>query len=313
MIDKLNKHRKETCLRQKVAWEETIDKRLSECEEDINSIPIVIWGLEASPSYFDVNNNEKKIGCNNLHENYLYNEVNENGNNYGVMLIKKWINKDFSGEYKYTNKIEVLSKANFNLSPLSPGDVEIIIDSDAIHLVYDIFPEWHGLKVSPDLRNACFNEHYMCEKIPDFKKHLEHIDDIFSNQNLSEKRGEIYFVWLGTKQANKKYPGKKACATFFCCLKKEFENIKLYYNPKGFVTKSELEAWQYDCPADFLAFGVPTDWSEHIVQAGYHTVKALRKELPATVCEKLNGFREEKNLEISILKPEQVESWFSTP
>jgi hypothetical protein len=49
---------------------------------------------------------------------------------------------------------------------------------------------------------------------------------------------------------------------------------------------------------DFLAIGVPTDFSEHIVQAGYHTVEALRKEDSKTVCNKLNGFRKEEELEL---------------
>jgi len=260
MIDKLNEHREATCRRQKEAWKETILERLKKEKQNEkgtrskqdNKIPIVIWGLEASPSYFDVNNNEKKVGDNKLHENYLYNEVNENGNNYGVMLIKKWIKTDFSGEYNYTNKIEVLSNANFNKSPFGrarkiEADGATVPTVPAIHLVYDIFPEWHGLKVSPDLRNACFNEHYMCEKIPDFEKHLMFIKSIFRWYSIKSifrwysngwTQGEIHFVWLATQQGKDttvKPPKPHAHEKFFECIKKAFKKgVKLYYDPKGF-------------------------------------------------------------------------------
>jgi hypothetical protein len=261
MIDKLNEHREATCNRQNVAWEDTIKKRLEtekspKTGENTNEekspkktdIPIVIWGLEASPSYFDVNNNERKIGYNKLHENYLYNEVNENDKNYGVMLIKKWIYNGFKGDYNYTNKIDVLSNANFNLYPLD-SDYDDIIAVDAIHLVYDIFPEWHGLKVSPYLRNACFNEHYMCEKIPDFEKHLMLIKSIFRWYSDKFTQGTIHFVWLATQQGKVK-ERPMAHEKFFECIRIFDKEIQLYYNPKGFVTNSNLEAWP-DCPGDF--------------------------------------------------------------
>ena len=263
MIDKLNEHREATCRRQKEAWKETILERLKKEKQNEkgtrskqdNKIPIVIWGLEASPSYFDVNNNEKKVGDNKLHENYLYNEVNENGNNYGVMLIKKWIKTDFSGEYNYTNKIEVLSNANFNKSPFGrarkiEADGATVPTVPAIHLVYDIFPEWHGLKVSPDLRNACFNEHYMCEKIPDFEKHLMFIKSIFRWYSIKSifrwysngwTQGEIHFVWLATQQG-KVENGPVAHEKFFECIKAFRKDVKLYYDPKGFFNGKAEEA-----------------------------------------------------------------------
>ena len=321
MFYNLHQHREATCRRQKEAWEETILMRLKKEKQNEKGtpsnqdkkikIPIVIWGLEASPSYFD-KHGVKKIGADNLHENYLYRETCKDGRNWGVRLIKTWINQfNERPPYCYDDLINALSDANFDPNPNNcRKNTNRPIANRAIHLVYDIFPEWHGLPVTGKLRDACFNKHYMCEKIPDFKKHLEHINHIFSNQNFLEKGREIYFVWLGTKQANKQYSGKKACATFFCCLKKEFETISLYYNPKGFVTKSKLEVWKYDCSADFQAIGVPADWSEHLVQAGYHTVEALRNNKPAALHQKLNGFRKKNKLDIPALGLDQVKSWF---
>jgi hypothetical protein len=64
-------------------------------------IPIVIWGLEASPSFFDFNKEASEPLKNRirtldlLHENYLYNKSAKDGKNYGVKLIKKWINTGY--------------------------------------------------------------------------------------------------------------------------------------------------------------------------------------------------------------------------
>jgi len=51
MFYNLHQHREATCRRQKEAWKETILKRLKTPPK--TEIPIVIWGLEASPSFFD--------------------------------------------------------------------------------------------------------------------------------------------------------------------------------------------------------------------------------------------------------------------
>ena len=59
MFYNLHQHREATCRRQKEAWKETILERLKKEKQDEQEtptndkeIPIVIWGLEASPSYF---------------------------------------------------------------------------------------------------------------------------------------------------------------------------------------------------------------------------------------------------------------------
>lgn len=272
MFYNLHQHREATCRRQKEAWKETINERLSKCEEDIRSIPIVIWGLEASPSYFDSspsykNRIETTPGVSSrqylLHKNYLYNDLEKGGNNYGVRIIKNWINKNDkaivkkkgspkkTSVFSYESLITQLSKGNFFYEEIHENEEthEVMVADGAIHLVYDIFPEWHGLPVSRVNRDSCYNESYMCSKVDDFKQHVEHIKDVFRECNDKVVPGDIHFVWLGTKQANKHYPGKKACTTFFCCLKKKLHSITFWYNPGGFVTKKKkLKKWAIDCP-----------------------------------------------------------------
>ncbi|MDA9237280.1 hypothetical protein N9O99_02345 [Schleiferiaceae bacterium] len=254
MIDKLNKHREATCRRQKEAWEETIKTRL-EWEETIlkglkkekqnekgtpsnpvKKIPIVIWGLEASPSYFQ--RGRKKI-VNELHENYMYNEVAKNDKKkFGKQLIDKWIKtpRDPDKACEYKQLIGELSKADFNKSPKSK-DKKPNEASKAIHLVYDIFPEWHGLPVGRKLRQACLNEHYMCEKIPDFEIHLKLIESIFRWHSNGCTQGEIHFVWLATQQGKAKTGTTiipVAHEKFFQCIKAFRKDVKLYYDPEGF-------------------------------------------------------------------------------
>ena len=64
-------------------------------------------------------------------------------------------------------------------------------------------------------------------------------------------------------------------------------------------------------PADFQAIGVQADWSEHIVQAGYHTIEALRNNKPAALHQKLNGYRKKNKLDVAALSLDVVESWFN--
>ena len=63
--------------------------------------------------------------------------------------------------------------------------------------------------------------------------------------------------------------------------------------------------------ADFQAIGVPADWSEHIVQAGYHTIEALRNNKPAALHQKLNGYRKKNKLDVAALSLDVVEGWFN--
>ncbi len=63
-------------------------------------------------------------------------------------------------------------------------------------------------------------------------------------------------------------------------------------------------------PADFEKIGVPQVWIEHIINAGFATVAALREEKPTALHQKLNGFRKKNKLEIPALQLDEVEKWF---
>lgn len=78
-----------------------------------------------------------------------------------------------------------------------------------------------------------------------------------------------------------------------------------------FFPQMRPEKWEtIASPADFQAIGVPSDWSKHIAQAGYHTVEALRNNKPTALHQKLNGFRKKNKLDLPTLGLNQVESWF---
>ena len=259
MFYNLHQHREATCRRQKEAWEETIKTRLEKEQEtpseDDKLIPIVIWGLEASPSFFDFNKEASEPLKNRirtldlLHENYLYNKSAKDGNNYGVKLIKKWINPDDTtkrgkkkpSDYSYETLITELSKGEFFFyeelkteDSNNPKIQKVTVADDAIHLVYDIFPEWHGLPVSRNARDLCYDKSYMCSKVGDLEEHINLIKSIFHRHPTVCKQGEIHFVWLATQQGKgKKGKGGRAHELFFKCIKRSITG-GLYYDPKGF-------------------------------------------------------------------------------
>jgi lysyl-tRNA synthetase class 2 len=63
-------------------------------------------------------------------------------------------------------------------------------------------------------------------------------------------------------------------------------------------------------PADFEKIGVPEVWIEHVINAGFATVAALREEKPTALHQKLNGYRKKNKLEIAALQLDEVEKWF---
>lgn len=64
-------------------------------------------------------------------------------------------------------------------------------------------------------------------------------------------------------------------------------------------------------PSDFTAIGVPYDWAEHVINAGYATVQKLREAKPTAVHQQLNGYRKKNKLEIVALQLAEVEAWFA--
>lgn len=63
-------------------------------------------------------------------------------------------------------------------------------------------------------------------------------------------------------------------------------------------------------PDDFIQIGVPSEWAEVVIKAGYLSVENLRNCKPTQVHQQLNGFRKKNKLEIPALSLENVEKWF---
>jgi lysyl-tRNA synthetase class 2 len=63
-------------------------------------------------------------------------------------------------------------------------------------------------------------------------------------------------------------------------------------------------------PEDFIAIGVPEEWAEHIMKAGYTSVEMLKENKATQVHQKLNGYRKKNKLDIPALQLDQVNTWF---
>ncbi len=62
-------------------------------------------------------------------------------------------------------------------------------------------------------------------------------------------------------------------------------------------------------PEDFVELGVPREWAEHVMAAGFTTPEALREAKPTQIQQKLNGYRKKNKLDIQPLTIEQVSEW----
>jgi lysyl-tRNA synthetase class 2 len=62
-------------------------------------------------------------------------------------------------------------------------------------------------------------------------------------------------------------------------------------------------------PADFEKIGVPSEWAEHMVDAGFDTVGELKKTKATAIHQKLNGFRKKNKLDIAAVQLEDVKDW----
>jgi lysyl-tRNA synthetase class 2 len=61
--------------------------------------------------------------------------------------------------------------------------------------------------------------------------------------------------------------------------------------------------------ADFEAIGVPADWAEVVIKAGYTSVEKLKENKATQIHQKLNGFRKKNKLDIAALQLADVEAW----
>ena len=63
-------------------------------------------------------------------------------------------------------------------------------------------------------------------------------------------------------------------------------------------------------PDDFVAIGVPAEWAEVVIKAGFNSVENLRNCKPTQVHQQLNGYRKKNKLDIPALSLEDVQKWF---
>ncbi len=60
---------------------------------------------------------------------------------------------------------------------------------------------------------------------------------------------------------------------------------------------------------DFVALGIPEQWAEHIMAAGFATPAQLKEAKPTAVQQKLNGYRKKNKLDIPAVQVEEIEKW----
>ncbi len=63
--------------------------------------------------------------------------------------------------------------------------------------------------------------------------------------------------------------------------------------------------------ADFSTLGVPSDWSEHLVAAGFSAPADVLAAKPTQVHQRLNGFRKKNKLDVPALSLDEVTAWFA--
>jgi lysyl-tRNA synthetase class 2 len=60
---------------------------------------------------------------------------------------------------------------------------------------------------------------------------------------------------------------------------------------------------------DFIEVGIPENWAEHLIPAGFATPSALKEVKPTAIQQKLNGYRKKNKLDIPALTPDVIEGW----
>ncbi len=60
---------------------------------------------------------------------------------------------------------------------------------------------------------------------------------------------------------------------------------------------------------DFIKVGVPADWAEHLIPAGFVNPQSLKDTKATVIQQKLNGYRKKNKLDIPALTPDVIESW----
>jgi lysyl-tRNA synthetase class 2 len=60
---------------------------------------------------------------------------------------------------------------------------------------------------------------------------------------------------------------------------------------------------------DFIKIGVPANWAEHLLAAGFANPQSLKDSKSTAIQQKLNGYRKKNKLDIPALTPDVIEEW----
>jgi len=61
---------------------------------------------------------------------------------------------------------------------------------------------------------------------------------------------------------------------------------------------------------DFIAAGIPPEWAEHMINAGYDSLEKLWSAKPTAIHQNLNGYRKKNKLDIPAIPIEDILNWF---
>ena len=80
-----------------------------------------------------------------------------------------------------------------------------------------------------------------------------------------------------------------------------------------FFPQMRPEVWDLDDDNDgtkaLSEIGVPEQWVEHVIAAGYDSPEKLRAQKPSQIQQTLNGYRKKNKLDIPALTAEEIENW----
>lgn len=64
-------------------------------------------------------------------------------------------------------------------------------------------------------------------------------------------------------------------------------------------------------PKEFLALGIPEEWVQYVIQAGFDSVNKFKETKPTAIHQTLNGYRKKNKLDIPAVQLEDVNKWLS--
>jgi len=79
-----------------------------------------------------------------------------------------------------------------------------------------------------------------------------------------------------------------------------------------FFPQMRAEKWDTEGPdtKTFIEAGVPEEWAEHVIAAGFDSIEKLRESKPTAVHQKMGGFRKKNKLNIPALQLEDIQKWY---